>query len=219
MAHTTILLREDIDSVGGRGEIVRVKAGFARNFLLPQGFATLATKGNVKQIEQEREALLKKAAVERATAEAQLEQMGSIALAFERKSGEQGTLFGSVTSMDIAEALKAKGYEIDRRKIVLKDAIKETGEYTVNVKLHREVTLAVPVTVTAEGGEMPAKPERKGKKKADAEEVKAEAPVVEEEAAPAVEETVAETEEVPAEEVAAGETPAAEESAEEEVAS
>ena len=223
MAHTTILLREDIDNVGGRGEIVRVKAGFARNFLLPQGFATLATKGNVKQIEQEREALLKKAAIERATAEAQLEQMGSIALTFERKSGEQGTLFGSVTSMDIAEALKAKGYEIDRRKIVLRDAIKETGEYTVKVKLHRDVTLDVPVTVTAEGGEMPAKPERKGKKRADAEEVKAEAPVEEtaaEEAAPAVEETVAETKEPVAKETAAetGEPTATEETTEEETA-
>ncbi len=157
MANTTILLREDIDHVGGRGEIVKVKAGYARNFLLPQGLATLATKGNVKQIEQERAALLKKAAIEKATAEAQLEQMSSISLSFERKAGEHGTLFGSVTSMDIAEALKAKGYDIDRRRISLKDAIKETGEYTVNVKLHREVTLSVPVTVSAEGGETPAK--------------------------------------------------------------
>lgn len=200
MAHTTILLREDIDNVGGRGEIVRVKAGFARNFLLPQGFATLATKGNVKQIEQEREALLKKAAVERTTAEAQLAQMSNIALSFERKAGEHGTLFGSVTSMDIAEALKAKGYEVDRRKIVLRDAIKETGEYTVNVKLHREVTLTIPVTVTGEGGEMPAKAERKPKKeaKAEVEEVKAEAPVEEpaaEVAASEVEEAAAKTEE------------------------
>src|SRR5436190_4407214 len=109
MANTTILLREDIEHVGGRGEIVKVKAGYARNYLLPQGFASLATKGNVKQIEQERAALLKKAAIERATAEAQREQMEAIALTFERKSGEQGQLFGSVTSMDIADALKAKG--------------------------------------------------------------------------------------------------------------
>lgn len=151
MATTTILLREDIDTLGGRGEIVKVKAGYARNYLLPQGLATLATKGNLKQIEQEREALLKKAAVEKATAEAQKEQMGSIALTFERLAGEGGTLFGSVTSMDVAEALQAKGYEIDRKRISLKDAIKETGEYTVKVKLHREVTLEVPVTVKAEG--------------------------------------------------------------------
>ena len=168
MANTTILLREDIDTLGGRGEIVKVRAGYARNFLLPQGLATLATKGNVRQIEQEREALLKKAAVEKATAEAQKEQMGTIELAFERKAGEGGTLFGSVTSMDIAEALQAKGYEVDRRKISLRDAIKETGEYTVKVKLHREVTLEVPVTVTAEGGEVAAAetaPEKKGRKK------------------------------------------------------
>jgi large subunit ribosomal protein L9 len=168
MANTTILLREDIEHVGGRGEIVKVKAGYARNYLLPHGYATLATKGNVKQIEQERAALLKKAAVEKATAEGQKEQMGNIALSFERKAGEHGTLFGSVTSMDIAEALNAKGYEIDRRKIVMKDAIKETGEYTISVKLHREVTLTVPVTVTAEGGEAEAKPERKAKKGAEA---------------------------------------------------
>ena len=153
MANTTILLREAIEHVGGRGEIVKVSAGYARNYLLPQGFATLATKGNITQIEQERAALLKRAAIEKATAEAQKEQMESIALRFERKSGDHGHLFGSVTSIDIADALKAKGYEIDRRRIILKDPIKDTGEYTVNVKLHREVTLSVPVTVAAEGAE------------------------------------------------------------------
>jgi large subunit ribosomal protein L9 len=183
MATTTILLREDIEHLGGRGEIVKVRAGYARNYLLPQALATLATKGNVRQIEQEREALLKRAAVEKSTAEAQHNQMASIALTFERKAGEHGTLFGSVTSMDIAEALKAKGYEVDRRKIVLRDAIKETGEYTVNVKLHREVMLAVPVTVTAEGGEMPVKEERKAKAEAPV----AEAPAPAVEAAPEAE--------------------------------
>jgi len=164
MANTTVLLREDIDTLGGRGEVVKVKAGYARNFLLPKGLATLATKGNVKQIEQERAALLKKAAVEKATAEAQAEQMSSIALSFERKAGEGGTLFGSVTSMDVAEALRAKGYEIDRRRIAMRDAIKETGEYTVKVRLHREVVLPVPVTVTAEGGDQPAEDARSEKK-------------------------------------------------------
>lgn len=170
MANTTILLRDDIEALGGRGEIVKVKAGFARNYLLPQGLATLATKGNLKQIEGERAALLRKVAVEKATADAQKDQMGSISLTFERKAGEGGTLFGSVTSMDIADAIQAKGYEIDRRKIVLKDAIKETGEYTVKVKLHREVVLEVPVTVTAEGGEVEAKEDKKAKKEAKAEE-------------------------------------------------
>ncbi len=171
MANTTILLREDIETLGGRGEIVKVKSGYARNYLLPQGLATLATKGNVKQIELERAALLKKAAVEKETAELQAGQMGDISLNFTRKAGEQGHLFGSVTSMDIAEALKAKGYEIDRRKIVLKDSIKETGEFSVPVKLHREVTLQVPVTVRAEGEAAPAAPV-----------VKAEAPATEESA-------------------------------------
>jgi large subunit ribosomal protein L9 len=151
MATTNVLLREDVDNLGGRGEIVKVRAGYARNYLLPQGLATLATKGNLKQVEQERAALLRKAAGEKATAEGQADQMRDIALQFERRAGEHGALFGSVTSMDIAEALKAKGYEIDRRKIVLKEAIKETGSYTVPVKLHREVTLQVPVTVSAEG--------------------------------------------------------------------
>jgi large subunit ribosomal protein L9 len=172
MASTTILLREDIDELGGRGEIVKVRAGYARNYLLPQGLATLATKGNVRQIEQERAALLKKAAVEKATAEGQKDQMGVIELSFERQAGEHGTLFGSVTSMDIAEALQAKGYEIDRRKIVLKQPIKETGEYTVKVRLHREVLLDVPVHVTAIGGEEVAEPKaekkpRRAKKNAD----------------------------------------------------
>ena len=163
MATTTILLREDIDNLGGRGEVVKVKSGYARNFLLPKGMAILATKANVKQSEREREGLLKKAAVEKSTADAQAEQMKDISLAFERKAGEGGTLFGSVTSMDIAEALQAKGYEIDRRKINLKDTIKETGDYTVSVKLHREVTLDIPVTVTAEGGEAPAKTKKSAK--------------------------------------------------------
>jgi len=170
MANTTILLRDDIETLGGRGEIVKVKSGYARNYLLPQGLATLATKGNVKQIQQERTALLKRAADERSTAEAQKEQMSTIALSFERKAGEGGTLFGSVTSMDVAEALKAKGYEIDRRSIRMRDAIKETGEFTVNVKLHREVTLQVPVTVTPEGGEVAEpKAEKKPRKEAAAE--------------------------------------------------
>jgi large subunit ribosomal protein L9 len=151
MATTTILLREDVDNLGGRGEVVKVKSGYARNYLLPKGIATLATKGNVKQIDQERESLLKKAASEKSTADAQAEQMSGISLSFTRKAGEGGTLFGSVTTMDIAEAIQAKGYEIDRRRIQLKDTIKETGSYTVNVKLHREVTIQIPVTVRGEG--------------------------------------------------------------------
>ena len=167
MATINVLLRDDIDNLGGRGEIVKVKAGYARNFLLPQKLATLASKGNIKQIEGERSALLRKSANEKSTADAQAEQMKDISLAFERRAGEGGTLFGSVTSMDIADALKAKGYEIDRRKIVLKDAIKETGDFTVNVKLHREVTLEIPVTVTAEGGAAETRTEKPSKSKTE----------------------------------------------------
>lgn len=164
MATTTVLLREDIETLGGRGEIVKVKAGYARNYLIPQKLASLATKGNIKQIEQERSALLKKAAVERSTAEAQASQMGDISLEFARKVGETGHLFGSVTSMDIVEALKAKGYEIDRRRVSLKDAIKETGEFTVPVKLHREVSINVPVKVTDEEGNIVETAEAKQEK-------------------------------------------------------
>ncbi len=169
MATTNVLLREDLDNLGGRGEIVKVKSGYARNYLLPQGLATLATKGNIKQVEQERSILLKKAATEKSTADAQAAQMQDISLTFERRAGEGGTLFGSVTSMDIADALKAKGYEIDRRKIQLKDTIKEIGDYIVTVKLHREVNLEIPVTVTAEGGAAEEKTDKKAKAEKPAE--------------------------------------------------
>ena len=136
MATTTVLLREDIDTLGGRGEVVKVKAGYARNYLLPQGLATLATKGNVKQIEGERAALLKKAAIEKATADAQKEQMGVIALEFERKAGEGGTLFGSVTSQDIVDAIKeARGLEIDKRKVHLEEPIRTVGTRMVTVEV------------------------------------------------------------------------------------
>jgi len=152
MATTTVLLREDVDHLGARGEIVKVKAGFARNYLLPRKLAVEATPGNVRQIEAERAALLKREARERATAEAQSEQMKDLRLTFVRKVGEHGLLYGSVTAMHIADALKEKGYEIDRRRVHLAEPIKETGEYTVSVRLHREVTVEIPVTVTGEGG-------------------------------------------------------------------
>ncbi|MBD0372021.1 MAG: 50S ribosomal protein L9 [Pyrinomonadaceae bacterium] len=152
MAHTNVLLREDVEDLGARGEIVRVRAGYARNYLLPRKLAVEATASNVKQIEQERKALMKKEAQERATADMQAEQLRSLRLSFERKVGEHGLLYGSVTSMDIAEALRERGYEIDRRRITLREAIKETGDYTVPVRLHREVTVEIPVVVTGEGG-------------------------------------------------------------------
>ncbi|HVS20812.1 MAG TPA: 50S ribosomal protein L9 [Pyrinomonadaceae bacterium] len=152
MAHKQVLLREDIDNLGARGEVVRVKAGYARNHLLPRSLAVEATASNVKQIESERAALLKREAKERATADAQAEQLCDITLKFERKVGEAGVLYGSVTSMDVAQALKDQGYEIDRRRIVLREPIKRFGNYTVPVRLHREVTVELPVNVLGEGG-------------------------------------------------------------------
>jgi large subunit ribosomal protein L9 len=151
MAHTKVLLREDVDDLGARGEIVRVRAGYARNYLLPRNLAVEASAGNVKGIEAERAALLKKEAKERATAEAQSQQMGSLDLEFKRKAGEQGALYGSVTSMDVAEALKERGYDIDRHRIHLREPLKRLGEYTVPVRLHREVTIDLKVRVAPEG--------------------------------------------------------------------
>jgi large subunit ribosomal protein L9 len=152
MGHKQVLLREDIDNLGARGEIVRVKAGYARNYLLPRSLAVEATNSNVKQIEGERAALMKREAKERTSAEGQADQLRNLNLKFERKVGEAGVLYGSVTSMDIAHALKEQGYEIDRRKIALREPIKRFGNYTVPVRLHREVTLDLPVSVLGEGG-------------------------------------------------------------------
>src|SRR4026209_222891 len=151
MAHTKILLREDVDDLGARGEIVRVRSGYARNYLLPRNLAVEATAGNVKGIESERAALLKKEAKERSGAEAQSQQMGKLELEFKRKAGEQGLLYGSVTSMDVAEALQERGYEIDRHRIHLREPLKRLGEYNVPVRLHREVTIDLQVRVAPEG--------------------------------------------------------------------
>lgn len=151
MAHTKILLREDVDDLGSRGEIVRVRAGYARNYLLPRKLAVEATSSNVKQIEGERAALLKKEASERTTAEGQAEQISKLVLEFKRKSGEQGALYGSVTSMDIAESLKERGYEIDRHRLHLREPIKRLGEFSVPLRLHREVSIDLQVKVMPEG--------------------------------------------------------------------
>lgn len=151
MAHTKILLREDVDDLGARGEIVRVRSGYARNYLLPRKLAVEATASNVKQIEQERAALLKKEAAARSTAEVQADQMRSLVLEFKRKSGEQGALYGSVTSMDIAEALQERGYEIDRHRIHLREPLKRLGDFNVPLRLHREVTIDLQVKVAPEG--------------------------------------------------------------------
>lgn len=145
-----LLLKEDVEHLGVRGDVVKVRPGYGRNYLLPRGLAIQATPGNVKQIELQRRALLKKEATERDTATQQAELVKELTLEFARKVGEHGLLYGSVTSMDIAEAFAAKGFEVDRRKIQLKDPIKEPGEYDVPVKLHREVTTNVKVVVKNE---------------------------------------------------------------------
>jgi large subunit ribosomal protein L9 len=145
-----LLLKEDVESLGVRGELVKVRAGYGRNYLLPRGLAVQATPSNIKQIEMQRKALLKREASERASATGQAELLKDVTLEFTRKVGEHGILYGSVTSMDVAESLAAKGYEIDRKRIQLKDPIKGTGEYEVPIKLHREVTANIKVVVKGE---------------------------------------------------------------------
>ncbi len=153
MAIMELLLREDVENLGARGELVKVKAGFGRNYLLPQGLAIQATPANIKQIEMQRRSLLKKAAVERDTATGQADLLSGVTLEFVRKVGDHGLLYGSVTSMDIAEQLAGRGYEIERKRIQLRDPIKETGEYEVPIKLHRDVTANLKVVVTKDAGE------------------------------------------------------------------
>jgi large subunit ribosomal protein L9 len=145
-----LLLKEDVENLGARGDLVKVKPGYGRNYLLPRGLAIQATPGNKKQIELQRKALLKKEAAERDTATQQADLLKGVTLEFARKVGEHGILYGSVTSMDIAEALAAKGYEIDRRRVLLKEPIKEPGEFEAPIKLHREVTSHVKVIVKNE---------------------------------------------------------------------
>jgi large subunit ribosomal protein L9 len=145
-----LLLKEDVENLGARGDIVKVKPGYGRNYLLPRGLAIQATPGNKKQIELRRKTILKKEAAERDTATQQADLLKDVTLEFARKVGEHGILYGSVTSMDIAEALAAKGYEIDRRRVLLKEPIKEPGEFEAPIKLHREVTTNVKVVVKRE---------------------------------------------------------------------
>ena len=147
-----IVLRETVEKLGRRGDVVKVAAGYARNYLLPRKLAVEATANNVRQIEGEKAALAKREAKERGTAELQGSQLQKLTLKFERKVGEAGILYGSVTSMDIAHELKEQGYDIDRRKIVLREPIKRFGSYSVPIRLHRQVTVDLPVQVLGEGG-------------------------------------------------------------------
>src|SRR5437867_5684295 len=146
-----VILREHVDNLGRRGEVVKVADGYARNYLLPRKMALLATDGNKKQIEREREKFEAKEGEERKIAEGMSARMGSLEISIARKVGEHDVLFGSVTTSDIATALGAKGFEVDRRKLQLHEPIKKLGEFDVPLKLHREVVANVKVKVVAEG--------------------------------------------------------------------
>jgi large subunit ribosomal protein L9 len=145
-----VILRQDVAKLGHRGELVRVAEGYARNFLLPRKLAMPATEGNKKVIEQEKAAAVRREAVEKADAEKLGGMLTGVVLTIRRKAGEGDQLFGSVTSMDVADALAAQGYQIDRRKIHLDDPIKHLGEYEVAVKLHKDVPSQVKVQVVKE---------------------------------------------------------------------
>lgn len=145
-----VILLENIDKVGNRGQVVRVADGFGRNYLLPKKLAVAATPQNRKWVGQQRLRFLKLEAKEKSGAEELGTLLEGVSVTVVRKAGEQGTLFGSVTAIDVAEALAARGYNIDRRKIQLASPLKVIGEYDVPVKLHREVTATVKVRVEAE---------------------------------------------------------------------
>jgi large subunit ribosomal protein L9 len=145
-----VILREDIEKVGHRGEVVKVAPGYARNFLLPKKLAVLATDSNKKIVEQERDAYLRREAKAKGEADDLGRMLAGVTITIAQRAGEEGHLFGSVTAKDIADALERHNYTIDRRKIQLEDPIKNTGEYKVPVRLHREVTAELNVNVVAE---------------------------------------------------------------------
>ena len=146
-----VILREHVDNLGKRGEIVKVAAGFARNYLLPRKLALLATEGNRKHVERERKIMETREAQEKAGAEAIATRLASVDIAIARRVGDTEQLYGSVTSGDIVDFLKSKGFEVDRRKLILPEPLKALGEFDVPLKLHREVTVPLKVKVVKEG--------------------------------------------------------------------
>ena len=150
-----VILLHDVEKLGNRGQIVNVADGYGRNFLLPKKLAVKATSQNRKWVEQQRVQFLKQSAKEQSEAEELAKLLAEVTLSYTRKAGEQGTLFGSVTAMDVGEGLTAKGFNIDRRKIQLDPPLKIVGEYDVHIKLHREVTATIKVKVESEA-EAPA---------------------------------------------------------------
>ena len=148
-----VILKEDIPSLGSRGDVVKVADGYGRNYLLPRKLALQATENNKAVIEQMKASAARRSATEKAAAEELLAKLEPLTLSFTRKAGEHGHLFGSVTSSDIAAELAAQGFEIDRRRILLGEPLKSVGESKVSVKLHREVTAHLTVKVEAEATE------------------------------------------------------------------
>lgn len=151
MAHMDVLLCEDVDNLGQRGQVVRVRAGYGRNYLLPQGLAIKASVGNKRMIDEQRRLLAKREQRERVSAQTESEKLQGLELRFDRRVGEHGILFGSVTALDIAEALKERGVAVERRRIGLREHIKEVGDYDVTIKLHRDVSPSIKVLVRKEG--------------------------------------------------------------------
>jgi len=145
-----VILREDVDKLGHRGQVVKVAAGYARNFLLPRRLAVAATDSNKNIVEQERKAALRREAKESADAADLGKMVSTVTLTIAQKAGENDQLFGSVTAKDIAESLEKQNYQIDRRKILLPEPIRTLGEFKVPIRLHRDVTVDVTVTVVKE---------------------------------------------------------------------
>jgi large subunit ribosomal protein L9 len=145
-----IILREDIDKLGQRGQVVKVTAGYARNYLLPRRLAVAATEGNKKIVEQERQAHLRREVKVVSEAQDLGKLMGSVTVTIAQKAGENDQLFGSVTPADIAAALEKQGYTIDRKKIQMDEPIKTLGEFKVAVRLHKDVSVEIPVHVVKE---------------------------------------------------------------------
>jgi len=145
-----VILREDISNLGSRGQVVKVAAGYARNFLIPKKLAVTATGSNKKIVEQERQAHLRKEAKLQGEAQDLAKLVNGVSVTIRQKSGENDQLVGSVTSKDVADALAAKGFTIDRRKIQLDEPIKSLGEFKIPVKLHKEVTAEITLVVAKE---------------------------------------------------------------------
>ena len=145
-----VILKEDVAKLGSRGEVVKVAEGYGRNYLLPRKLAIEASKGNKSVVEQMKAASLRRSAKEKTQAEELAKQFDGVTLSFERRSGEADQLFGSVTSGDIADALEKKSFSVDRRKIQLHEPLKTLGEFTIPIKLHKDVTTHVKVVIEKE---------------------------------------------------------------------